>query len=74
MASAMYTDVKKRGKTRPTFCRPKEGLFGLCEWREDAELAKLVEGALEGAEPRGPTERAPMRRKSPPGPGAGAQR
>jgi hypothetical protein len=30
MASALYTDIKRRGET--VFIRPKEGLFGLKEW------------------------------------------
>ena len=33
MASAMYTDVKRKGNEgTSTFIRPHEGLFGLREW------------------------------------------
>ena len=31
MASALYTDVKKKG-TQATFAKVEEGLFGLREW------------------------------------------
>ena len=31
MASALYTDIKKKGD-RSIFTRPEEGLFGLREW------------------------------------------
>ena len=34
MASAMYTDVKRK-EDRSTFIRPHEGLFGLREWLEE---------------------------------------
>ena len=35
MASAMYTDVKRKGhEGTSTFIRPHEGLFGLRVWQE----------------------------------------
>jgi len=44
MASALYTDIKKGriGKGDSLFARPCEGLFGLKEWADDAELADLL--------------------------------
>jgi len=37
MASALYTDVKKKGSSS-VFTRPEEGLFGLREWRTDGPV------------------------------------
>ena len=37
MASALYTDVKRRGSEgTSTFVRPQEGLFGLRAWGSSA--------------------------------------
>lgn len=42
MASAMYTDVKRKGhEGTSTFIRPHEGLFGLREWQEKGIAYKV---------------------------------
>jgi hypothetical protein len=47
MASALYTDIKRRlGET--VFIRPKEGLFGLKEWKEWHHLDEDSGAGLEG--------------------------
>eukprot|EP00803_Ostreobium_quekettii_P002524 evm.model.scf_1208EXC.3 EVM.evm.TU.scf_1208EXC.3 scf_1208EXC:19313-21733(+) len=55
MASALYTEVKSNG-AGSTFVRPQEGLFGLREWKTDAELCSLV-----AAESAVPAVAAPVR-------------
>ena len=48
MASAMYTDVKRKGHEGTSiFIRPHEGLFGLRQW-VDQGIAYEVRGCLLG--------------------------
>ena len=50
MASALYTDVKKR-ESKSAFVRPKEGLFGLREWgKGDTMMPSSDRKATYGAE------------------------
>eukprot|EP00890_Picochlorum_soloecismus_P003969 jgi/Picsp_1/4573/NSC_01943-R1_restriction endonuclease len=42
MASALYTDVKKR-EHNSAFVRPKEGLFGLREWAKGGTMVPSIE-------------------------------
>lgn len=46
MASACYTDLKKKDVNKRVFARPSEGHFGLREWANDAELAHLLQPKL----------------------------
>ena len=46
MASACYTDLKKKDVNKRVFARPSEGHFGLREWANDPELAHLLQPKL----------------------------
>jgi hypothetical protein len=49
MASALYTDVKKR-EYKSAFVRPKEGLFGLKEWNKGGTMMSSIDlKAMNGA-------------------------
>ena len=42
MASACYTDLKKKDVNKRVFARPSEGHFGLREWANDRGIGALV--------------------------------
>ena len=46
MASACYTDLKKKDVNKRVFARPSEGHFGLREWANDPELTHLLQPKL----------------------------
>ena len=46
MASACYTDLKKKDVNKRVFARPSEGHFGLREWANDPELMHLLQPKL----------------------------
>lgn len=48
MASALYTDVKKR-EHNSAFVRPKEGLFGLREWAKGGTMMPSIESKIMNA-------------------------
>lgn len=63
MASALYTDVKRKPETS-VFTRPEEGLFGLREW-EDEGFVPEVAISSPPVVPAAPAVSQPKRIRSP---------
>ena len=64
MASALYTDVKRKPETS-VFTRPEEGLFGLREWEDEGFVPEVAQSSPV-AVPVAPTTAAqPKRIRSP---------
>ena len=63
MASALYTDVKRKPETS-VFTRPEEGLFGLREWEDEGFVPEVAQSSPVPV-PVAPTTAQPKRIRSP---------
>ncbi|KAK9818455.1 hypothetical protein WJX74_003971 [Apatococcus lobatus] len=63
MASALYTDVKRKPETS-VFTRPEEGLFGLREWEDEGFVPEVAQSSPVAA-PVAPVTAQPKRIRSP---------
>lgn len=63
MASALYTDVKRKPETS-VFTRPEEGLFGLREWDDEGFVPEVAQSSPVTV-PVAPTTAQPKRIRSP---------